>query len=136
MKHETAQKDYLGTILVVRDRKRKTKLDSLILSDFNIAYFSNSEYKTLLSWIQQNQPSLIIFELDYPQKTYSDLIATLKLDWLTRNISIVMIGNRFALQSVANLDYDVYLDSAYTIADLEKVVCSLVHTPACQVYAG
>ena len=136
MNHETVNNDYSPTILIVGDREQKKEFNSAILSEFNKVYFSNLECTTVLSWIQQNQPSLIIFKFDCPKKLNSDLISSLRLDWLTRNIPIIIMSNRFALQSIADLDYDAYLSWSDTTADLEKAVCSLINTLACQINAG
>ena len=128
--------DYLPTILMVRDSERKIEFNSHILSAFNVVYSSKLQNTPILTWIQQNQPDLIIVEYNSFPEPYSNLITLLKLDWLTRNIPIVVAGNKFTLRSIENLDYDACLNSPYSVADLNKVICSLIQIPICNVFAS
>ena len=128
--------DYLPTILMVRDSERKIEFNSHILSAFNVVYSSKLQNTPILTWIQQNQPDLIIAEYNSFPEPYSNLITLLKLDWLTRNIPIVVAGNKFTLRSIENLDYDACLNSPYSVADLNKVICSLIQIPICNVFAS
>ena len=136
MNPKTSNDERSPTILVVKDSEGKTKLNSRILSAFNIIYSSGSPNSKSLTWIQQNQPDLIIVECGHFSKSCSSLITPLKLDWLTRDIPIIVVGNKFALKSIADLDYDACLNSLCSAADLDKAICSLVRIPVCEVIAG
>ena len=95
-----------------------------------------SQDTEILTWIQQNQPDLIVIEYASHPESYSNLITPLKLDWLTRNIPIVIVCSRFFLKSIENLDYDACLNSPYSEADLNKAICSLIRLPICHIFAG
>ena len=136
MNPKTSTDERSPIILVVRDHERKIKSNSRILSAFNLIYSSGSQNRKNLIWIQQNQPDLIIVECEHSLKSCSSLITLLKLDWLTRNIPIIVAGNRFALKSIADLDYDACLNLPYSEADLDRVICSLIGLPICQVSAS
>ena len=121
------------TILIVQNSFRKLELDSSILSLFNIVHLSQSENTAVLSWIQQNQPDLIVLELDCLEKPYESLITSIRLDWLTRDIPIIVTGNKFVLQSMNNLDYDACITTPYLAKKLYRVICSLIDSPFCQI---
>lgn len=124
------------TILIVRENRSEIEANSSISSLLNRAYRVDYQPNKTLAWIQQNQPDLIILNLRKVEADYLDLIACLKLDWLTRDIPILIIGNRFTLQSVANLDCDACLKTPYSTQELERVICSLVqNTSACQAFS-
>ena len=136
MNHKVSRNEHLPTILMIQDSERKIESNSHILSTFDVVYLSRSQNTATLTWIQQNQPDLIVIEYKSRLEAYLSLIALLKLDWLTRNIPIVIAGNRFALKSIENLDYDAYLNLPYSAADLDKVICSLIRLPICRSFAG
>ena len=136
MNHKTSIDGRLPTIFIVRDNERKIELNSRILSAFNLIYCSGSQNRKNLSWIQQNQPDLIIVECEHSLNSCSSLITPLKLDWLTRDIPIIIAGNRFALKSIADLDYNACLNLPYSGVDLDRIICSLIGLPICQVSAG
>ncbi|MCC0176620.1 hypothetical protein I4641_06460 [Waterburya agarophytonicola K14] len=124
------------TILIVQEKIVKIGSDSLILTLFNKVYISQKQNKIVLSWIQQNQPNLIILELNKSlEENCSSLITLLRSDWLTRDIPIVVTGNSFVLRAIKNLDYNTFLKTPYSSRELEKVVCSLTHLSACKVFA-
>ena len=136
MNHKAFKNEHLPTILVVRDSQRKIELNSHILSAFNVVCLLKAQDTAILIWIQQNQPDLIVIEYNSLLEPYSNLITPLKLDWLTRNIPIVVAGNRFTLKSIENLDYDACLNSPYSATDLDRVICSLLRLPNCHIFAG
>lgn len=136
MSYKVSENNYSPTILIVRDDGKKIELNSPILSSFNTVYLSKLENVAVLSWIQENQPDLIILELRNSQEFCSSLITPLRIDWLTRNIPIIVIGDRFTLKSVANLDYDACLRLPYSAADLERTICSSISTSICQAYVS
>ncbi|MEL6495569.1 MAG: hypothetical protein AAFQ41_10675, partial [Cyanobacteria bacterium J06623_7] len=61
------------------------------------------------------------------------LISTLKLDWLTRNIPILTIGDSLRQKSLNSLNYDAHLTKPYSLSELEQTICSLVCLPACKI---
>ena len=136
MNKKTFNGDHSSTILIVQDRSEKIELDSPILTNSNVVCFSNLENTTLLSWIQQNQPDLIILKLMQTEESFSSLITPLRLDWLTRNIPIIVTGDIFTLKSVANLDFNASLTTPYSAKELDGVICSLIRTSGCQIFAG
>jgi CheY-like chemotaxis protein len=126
----------LPTILVVQDGESQTTFYASGLALFRLVYVAKLQDNfSTLAWIQENQPDLIILELKQPKTLSLSLITPLKIDWLTRDIPIVVTGNRLALQSVADLDYDACLLTPYSTADLEQVICSLINAVSCQVFA-
>ncbi|MGD1921032.1 MAG: two-component system response regulator [Pleurocapsa sp.] len=136
MDRKISENNYSPTILIVRDSGEKIEFDSSILADFNTVYVSKSKDRSILGWIQENQPDLIILELRNPQESCCCLITPLRLDWLTRNIPIIVIGDRFTLKSIANLDYDVCLRSPCSETDLDGAICSLISTSLCQTHVS
>ncbi len=114
------------TILIVQNNIKKIEFDSSILTLFNMVYLSRNEDTNILSWIQQNQPDLIILEFENHEQVCSSLITPLKLDWLTRDIPIIATGNLFTLQSLVNLGCDASLKIPYSVVNLEKTIFSLV----------
>lgn len=127
---------YLPIILVVGEQRRQLASNSAVLSGFKQVNISVVEAMTIVAWVQQHQPDLIIFDMEYRQIINLGLITALRLDWLTRKIPILVIGNLITseLQSRASLDCDAYLKKPYTVRQLEQAICSLVPTPACKFY--
>lgn len=110
--------------------------NSSILASFHQVFLSVSDAHDALSWVQQHQPDLIILDLEWSQIVRLQLIAALRLDWLTRSIPIMLIvSSTEGLCSTAQLDYDTYLVKPYSITDLDRKICSLVSIPACELYA-
>ena len=122
-------------ILIVQEDLVEKEAASSISPLLNKAYCAEYQPGNTLNWIQQNQPDLIILKLKKSEVNYLDLIISLRLDWLTRDIPILIIGNRFVLRSTANLDYDACLKTPYSMEELERAICSLIRTPACQAFA-
>jgi len=122
----------LPTIIVVQDSTTKLILNSIIENSFKQVYISSQNSNTL-GWIQQNQPDLIILKIEWSKLKEMDLVATLRLDWLTRNIPILAIGDGISL---LNLDCNAYLVEPYSTSDLEKAICSLISSPVCLSYAS
>ena len=135
MNHETTVRHSLPTVLIVNDEGEKLTANSAIFASLNQVSMSISEAIKVLSWIQQNQPDLIILNLELRQIIKLQLVAALRLDWLTRKIPIMVITNsnrRFQLGK--KLDCDVCLIKPYSAIELGKAICSLISTPACEVY--
>ena len=136
MKISKLDNNRLPIILIVQDDKSDQVFESYFLNLFNTVYISKSQnYMMTLSWIQQNQPDLIILRLERAELPCLSLITSLKMDWLTRDIPTVVIENRLAVQSVSNLDYDACLTTPYSAKDLKRVICSFIHSPLCQILA-
>jgi DNA-binding response OmpR family regulator len=116
------------TLLIVNNSQEKLTPSCSILASFNQIYISILEAPTILPWIQQHQPDLIILDLEWFQVIDLQLITTLRLDWLTRSMPILVIANPSTspLQSIAGLDYDAYLSKPYSPSALEAAICSLV----------
>lgn len=126
----------LPTILVVRDSESLASFSASGLARFHLVYVAKSpDNFSTLAWIQENQPDLVIFELQHPETPVLSLITPLRLDWLTRDIPIMVTGNRLALQSIVNLDYDACLITPYSTANLEQAICSLINASSCQIFA-
>ena len=120
------------TLLIVNDDRAKLSANSTVLTSFNQIYFSITEALNIFSWAQQYQPDLIILDLKWSEVVELQLIPALRLDWLTRNIPILMIADSAPLQSVASLDYNAYLTKPYSLFELEQTICSLISLPICQ----
>ena len=120
------------TLLIVNDDKAKLFANSTVLTSFNQIYFSITEALNIFSWAQQYQPDLIILDLKWSEVVELQLIPALRLDWLTRNIPILMIADSAPLQSVASLDYNAYLTKPYSLFELEQTICSLISLPICK----
>ncbi|MEM6610778.1 MAG: hypothetical protein AAF652_00705 [Cyanobacteria bacterium P01_C01_bin.72] len=102
---------------------------SSLIAAFNLVNISISEPATILSWVQQYQPDLVILNLEWSQVIELQLITALRLDWLTRNIPILMLGNSPASEETsAALDYDAYLTKPYSNSALEGAIYSLIPT--------
>ncbi len=134
MNHNIFTNEYLPTILIARDHSTKLIFDSPILASFNQVYVPIIEATAILAWVQQRQPDLIILDIQWSKIVELGLITTLRLDWLTRNIPIVIISSlsEQKIQLKTNLDGDAYLTKPYSTQELEKVVCSLAPCPACK----
>ena len=117
------------TLLIVNDDRAKLFANSTVLTSFNQIYFSITEALNIFSWAQQYQPDLIILDLKWSEVVELQLIPALRLDWLTRNIPILMIADSAPLQSVASLDYNAYLTKPYSLFELEQTICSLISLP-------
>ena len=120
------------TLLIVNDDRAKLSANSTVLTSFNQIYFSITEALNIFSWAQQYQPDLIILDLKWSEVVELQLIPALRLDWLTRNIPILMIADSAPLQSVASLDYNAYLIKPYSLFELEQTICSLIYLPICK----
>lgn len=124
--------DYVPTVLVVQEHQVKLASNSQILARYNQVDIPIINAVTVVAWVQQHQPDLIIFDLEYLKIVNLGLITALRLDWLTRKVPIIVIGCLAdRLQFDASLDYDAYLRKPYSTRELEQAICSLVSTPAC-----
>ena len=134
MNHFTANSSYLQKLLVVSQHQFKPTVGSPIIDSFDLVYLSVSEAENIVSWVQQYQPDLIILDLEWSQIADMQLTATLRLDWLTRNIPIVVLANPKSHQrsSLTELDYDICLNKPCSDAKLERAICTLVANPACK----
>ena len=74
------------TLLVVNHDRTKLKTNSSVLATFN-RHDLFAEEPDVLSWVQQHQPDLIILNLEWAQLVKRQLIAALRLDWLTNGQS-------------------------------------------------
>lgn len=133
MKNNVFPDQYSPTVLVVKDDQTRLVSDSLVLDSLHKVYLPVLQAREILSWVQQHQPDLIILDLEWLQIVNLELIAVLRLDWLTRNIPILVITDSSTkqFQSRANLDYDAYLIKPYSTIELEQAICSLVSSPTC-----
>ncbi len=137
MNDNVTSKYLAPTVLVVNNNQENLVSNSLILDSLNQVHISILEDSNILSWVQQYQPDLIILDIGWSQIINSQLIAALRLDWLTRNIPIMVIvgSTTQQIEASAHLDYDACLIKPYSAADLGKKICSLVSTPACKIYS-
>ncbi len=140
--NHSATFDYCSkTVLVINNNNDDDDVNlasnSSLLTSFRQVFLSVSDANNALSWVQQHQPDLIILNLEWSQIVRLQLIAALRLDWLTRNIPIMLIVSSTAqgLHSTAQLDYDACLVKPYSITDLDRKICSLVSIPACELSA-
>jgi CheY-like chemotaxis protein len=136
MHYKIVRGHHLPTILIVQDNQTKLGSDSPILSAFNQVDIPVVNSMTVVIWVQQHQPDLVIFDIEYSQIINLGLITALRLDWLTRKIPILVISNMSHrdLQSETSLDCNAYLKKPYATKELEQAICSLVPTPACKSY--
>lgn len=135
MNYPTTVNHPTKTLLIVSQNEARQQTDSPILAGFNLAYLVAATEPNIIFWIQQHQPDLIILDLDWSQANCSQLISALRLDWLTRSIPILAIVNSRAkkLRSAQNLDCNACLFEPYSLAALEKSICSLVPISACMM---
>lgn len=136
MDHNAAGNYPSPTVLVVNNNQANLVSNSLILDSLNQVHISILEDSNILSWVQQSQPDLIILDIGWSQVINPQLIAALRLDWLTRNIPIMVIVASSAqqIETLAELDYDACLIKPYSAAELAKKICSLVSTLECEIY--
>lgn len=115
-------------LLIVNSSQVELTPSCSILASLDCTYISILETSPILSWIQQNQPDLIILDLSWSQLIEMQLISTLRLDWLTRNIPILVLNKDIltSSQSIPTLDYDAYLAKPYSCSALEKAIYYLV----------
>lgn len=126
----------LPTILVVQDSDDdEVESGSLLMPLFNRVQISQADNHSILVWIQQNQPALAIFKTDRSVKAIADSIVPLKLDWLTRKIPVIVIGNTLALPPLISLTCDAFLNAPYSAEDLDRVIYSLIDIPTCKIAA-
>lgn len=121
-------------MLIVNNSQAEMISSCSILASFDQTYISLLEAQQILSWVQQHQPDLIVLDLPWSQVIDSQLITALRLDWLTRNIPILMLADAptLQLQPMAALDCNAYLTKPYSPSALEQAICSLVPHPACE----
>ena len=123
-------------MLVIQDSTEILASDSAILNSFKQVYKTVTKSFDTLIWIQQNQPALIVLNLEDLEIDELDLVTALRTDWLTRNIPILAIADKCNRFRISNLDCDEYLSKPYSISKLEKAICSLVYSPSCTRYAS
>lgn len=138
MKYNVTFGYYAKTLLVVNHGRAKLKTNSSVLATFNRHDLSIAEEPDVLSWVQQHQPDLIILNLEWAQLVKRQLIAALRLDWLTRNIPIMVILDSTAsrLNSAEKLNCDACLVEPYSTAELDRNIGSLVPVSACELYGS
>ena len=136
MNHDASNKYVLPTVLIVTNHQTQLISDSSILPSFNQVYIPILESTKILPWVQQYQPDLIVLDIASSQIINLQLIAALRLDWLTRNIPIMIIAGSTPrqIELLEQLDYNAFLIKPYSSAELSRKICSLVSTPACEVY--
>lgn len=137
MNHDETSKYVLPTVLVINNNQSKLPSDSLLLASLNQVCIPMMESSKILDWIQQHQPDLIVLDIAWSQIINLQLIAALRLDWLTRNIPIMIItGSTMPqIEMLGQLDYDAFLIKPYSVAELGEKICSLLTTPVCEVYS-
>ena len=120
-------KPTMQTLLVVGSNQMQFAPKSFAIAGFNLVNISILEPATILSWVQQYQPDLVILNLEWSQVIELQLITALRLDWLTRNIPILMLGNSpTSEETTATLDYDAHLTQPYSNSALERAIYSLI----------
>lgn len=134
MNHHGTSRSHSPTLLVVSQSRAKLTVESSpILDSFNLVHLPVIDAAIILSWVQQYQPDLIVIDLEWSQTVDLQLTTALRLDWLTRNIPIIVIANTDShkLSSITELDCDICLNKPYPDSKLEQVICTLVSHPAC-----
>ncbi|MGF1589479.1 MAG: two-component system response regulator [Pleurocapsa sp.] len=136
MNHRAIFNCHSKTVLIVNNNEVNLASNSAILTSLQQVFLSVSEAHKAISWVQQHQPDLIILDLEWSQIVQIQLITALRLDWLTRNIPIMLIVNSTVQELCTNaqLNYDACLVKPYSTQDLERKICSLVSIPACELY--
>lgn len=136
MNHNITFGYYSKTVLVVNDGQTKLNMSSSVLASFNRHDIFVSEESDIVSWVQQHQPDLIVLDLPWSQLINRELITALKLDWLTRNIPIMVVVNSTTneLNSIEKLNYDACLVEPYSTVELDSKIHSLVSVSACELY--
>ncbi len=137
MNHDASNKYILPTVLVVSNNQTELISDSSVLPSIKQVYMSLLESAKILPWVQQYQPDLIVLDLASPQIINLQLIAALRLDWLTRNIPIMILAGSTPkqIELLDQLDYNAFLIKPYSPSEFGKKICSLVSTPACEIFA-
>ena len=118
------------TLLIISHDREKFVANSAIMAAFNRVHISALEVLKIVCWVQQHQPDLIIIDLSRSQIVQLQLIPALRLDWLTRNIPILIIADSPSLQPLEDIDYDACLTKPYSPNELEQAVCSLISVSA------
>ncbi|MEM8676193.1 MAG: response regulator [Cyanobacteria bacterium P01_G01_bin.67] len=138
MDNNATSKLCLPSVLVVSNSKTMLISNSSVIASLDQVCISILEATKILPWVQQHQPDLIILDISWSQIIKLQLIAALRVDWLTRNIPILVITSSRSqqLQSWETLDYDACLFKPYAMKELEQTICSLVSTPACETYSN
>lgn len=117
-------------MLVVNQDREQLALSPTILAAFDCVYLPLSQADRIVSWVQEHQPDLIILNLKLIEAIELQVITTLRLDWLTRDIPILAIADA-SLQSPKSLDCDAYLNRLHSVSELEQTICSLVSVSVC-----
>lgn len=124
-------------ILIIQNNREQQQLgaNSRILAWHDQVYIYSKKATTILSGVQQHQPDLVVLDLELFQIKEMELISLLRLDWLTRTIPIIIVTNLASQSKLAttNLDYDASLVKPYSLQELERVICSLLPTPECEL---
>ena len=136
MMYGNANARQMPAMLVIQNSTKVLALDSAILNSFRQVYKSVTKSIDTLVWIQQNQPALMVLNLEDLEIEELDLVTALRTDWLTRNIPILAIADKCNRFKIANLDCDRYLLKPYSALELERAICSLVSSPSCMRYAS
>ena len=125
------------TILIVQNHREQKQLgtNSRILAWHDQVYIYSKQATKILSGVQQHQPDLVVLDLELFQIKKMELISLLRLDWLTRTIPIMIITNlkSYPKLATANLDFDACLVKPYSLQELERVICSLLPIPGCEL---
>ena len=122
------------SILIARDYQEQLELNSEILAASEQVYVPVINVTAILAWVQQHQPDLIVLDIKSSEIVKSGLITALRLDWLTRGISILVISDLSPTNAMSqsDLDCDAYLTRSSSSVKLEETICSLVPSPLCQ----
>lgn len=137
MNHDETSKYVSPTVLVINNNQSKLPTNSLLLASLNQVCIPILESSKILDWIQQHQPDLIVLDIAWSQIINLQLIAALRLDWLTRNIPIMIItgSTHQQIETLGQLDYDAFLIKPYSTKELGQKICSLLRTPVCEAYS-
>ena len=132
MNYCSSHQTNLQTLLVVNKGQTELDLNSPVLASFHQVCISSLATTKIITLVQQHQPDLVILDLEWLEAVDSQLIPALRLDWLTRNIPILLITDTSGLQSLQNLDYDVRLHRSCSLLELEKTICFLTSISVCE----
>ncbi|MEL6439257.1 MAG: response regulator [Cyanobacteria bacterium J06621_8] len=137
MNKNAASKVCLPTVLVVSNDQSILINAPSTIDSLNQVCIPILEATQVISWVQEHQPDLIILDVCWSEVINMQLNAALRLDWLTRNIPILVIASSDTQQchSLAKLDYDACLVRPYEPEELAQTVFSLISNSACEMHS-